>query len=210
MRTKIARMSLAVMLAMCGGAGAVVAQGRSDGIKVHGHWTIDVRNPDGTLVSHHDFENALVTGMGRGNDALANVLSGQKVGGTWMVNLFDHQPEASPCFTIGPSGPSPWVCSILEVNETTSDTYDLPTFFRNLTRQAANTTVELYGTVTAARNGGIAIVQTAVALCGPTVAPAGCNLSTGDSYAMTQRTLPQAISVTTGQIVQVKVVISFS
>jgi len=28
---------------------------------VHGHWTIDVREPDGTLVSHNEFENALVS-----------------------------------------------------------------------------------------------------------------------------------------------------
>ena len=26
---------------------------------MHGHWTIDVRNPDGTLVTHREFENAL-------------------------------------------------------------------------------------------------------------------------------------------------------
>jgi len=29
------------------------------GIKVHGHWTIEVRNPDGTLVTHREFENSL-------------------------------------------------------------------------------------------------------------------------------------------------------
>ncbi|HSP63214.1 MAG TPA: hypothetical protein VLQ90_09555, partial [Pyrinomonadaceae bacterium] len=33
--------------------------GQKEGIKVHGHWTIDVRNPDGTLVTHREFENDL-------------------------------------------------------------------------------------------------------------------------------------------------------
>src|SRR5713226_6208411 len=33
--------------------------GQKEGIKVHGHWTIDVRNPDGTLVTHREFENSL-------------------------------------------------------------------------------------------------------------------------------------------------------
>jgi hypothetical protein len=33
--------------------------GPHEGIKVHGHWVIDVRNPDGSLVTHHEFENAL-------------------------------------------------------------------------------------------------------------------------------------------------------
>src|SRR6476660_2101480 len=33
--------------------------GPKEGIKVHGHWTIDVRNADGTLATHREFENAL-------------------------------------------------------------------------------------------------------------------------------------------------------
>ena len=33
---------------------------QKEGIKVHGHWTIDIRNPDGTLAQHHEFENALI------------------------------------------------------------------------------------------------------------------------------------------------------
>src|SRR6267378_4379919 len=34
--------------------------GQKEGITVHGHWTIDVRNPDGTLVTHREFENAYI------------------------------------------------------------------------------------------------------------------------------------------------------
>jgi hypothetical protein len=33
--------------------------GSQQGIKVHGHWVIDVRNPDGTLAQHHEFENSM-------------------------------------------------------------------------------------------------------------------------------------------------------
>jgi hypothetical protein len=29
------------------------------GIKVHGHWKIDIKNPDGSLASTHEFENSL-------------------------------------------------------------------------------------------------------------------------------------------------------
>ena len=36
--------------------------GRNEGIKVHGHWTIEVRNPDGKVVTHREFENALAQG----------------------------------------------------------------------------------------------------------------------------------------------------
>lgn len=37
--------------------------GKHEGIKVHGHWTIDVKNPDGTLVRHVEFENSLDPGF---------------------------------------------------------------------------------------------------------------------------------------------------
>jgi hypothetical protein len=36
-----------------------IAVAQSEGIKVHRRWTIDVRQPDGKLVSHHEFDNAL-------------------------------------------------------------------------------------------------------------------------------------------------------
>lgn len=35
------------------------ASGMNTGIRVHGHWTIDVLNHDGTLAKHVEFENAL-------------------------------------------------------------------------------------------------------------------------------------------------------
>lgn len=38
-------------------------RGPSEGIQVHGHWTIEVRNPDGKVVSHTEFENALSPGF---------------------------------------------------------------------------------------------------------------------------------------------------
>src|SRR5437879_3747133 len=37
---------------------AAPAGGPQEGIQVHGAWTIDVREPDGTLVEHREFENA--------------------------------------------------------------------------------------------------------------------------------------------------------
>ena len=33
--------------------------GSHQGIKVHGHWTIEVRNPDGSVATHREFENSL-------------------------------------------------------------------------------------------------------------------------------------------------------
>lgn len=36
-----------------------------EGMSIHGHWTVTVRNPDGTIASHHEFENS-VTNLGKG------------------------------------------------------------------------------------------------------------------------------------------------
>ena len=55
------------------------ASGLKSGVKVHGYWKIDVKNPDGKLASHTEFENSLTTndpsGLS-GDDALALLLSG--------------------------------------------------------------------------------------------------------------------------------------
>jgi len=65
-------------------------KGQSEGIQVHGHWTIEVRDPDGRVVTHREFENSL-TAAGQG--VLANVLSNQGnpagyiVLGSWAVAL---------------------------------------------------------------------------------------------------------------------------
>jgi hypothetical protein len=40
-----------------------VPKGQPEGITVHGHWTIDVRNPDGSTVRHVEFENSLDPGF---------------------------------------------------------------------------------------------------------------------------------------------------
>lgn len=48
------------------------ARGAHEGITVHGHWTIEVRNPDGSVVRHVEFENSLDPGF-----SLPNPTAGQ-------------------------------------------------------------------------------------------------------------------------------------
>ncbi len=43
-------------------AEASAQKGQSEGIKVHGHWIIEVRNPDGKVVERREFENSLDPG----------------------------------------------------------------------------------------------------------------------------------------------------
>jgi hypothetical protein len=62
-------------------------KGQSEGITVHGHWVIDVRNPDGKLVTHREFENALDPAQGA--PLLAAILGRVVTPGSWYVVLAD-------------------------------------------------------------------------------------------------------------------------
>ena len=50
------------------------SQTTSDGIQVHGHWTVTVTNPDGSVDAVHEFDNAF-----EGHDTLLYILSGLEV-----------------------------------------------------------------------------------------------------------------------------------
>src|SRR5882672_4425728 len=58
--------------------------GLQEGIKVRGHWAIDVRNPDGTLVAQREFDNA-ITQTGRGY--IARVLARTNYLTPWEIEL---------------------------------------------------------------------------------------------------------------------------
>jgi hypothetical protein len=67
-----------------------------EGIKVHGHWTIEVRNPDGSLVKHVEFENSIcptqtVNGatVPGGALTLSQLATGQASIGSWFIILGD-------------------------------------------------------------------------------------------------------------------------
>lgn len=157
-----------------------------EGIKVHGHWTIDVRNPDGTLASHHDFENSL---QNTGGAALSSSLARTSVIGSWKVALL-----TSSAAVIG------------SLSET----------FGNLTAGAPtsgpnNGNLVLSGSFTDAQGGIVANVQSFFDSCSPGVLPASCNDANAIAETdFTQKVLTTPVSVVPGQLVQVTVVISFS
>jgi hypothetical protein len=64
--------------------------GKNEGIKVHGHWVLETKNPDGSLASRREFENALVTSACLdvcGNVGMARLLTGQYFATEWIVAL---------------------------------------------------------------------------------------------------------------------------
>jgi len=74
--------------------------GTHEGIKVHGHWMIEVRNPDGRLVSHTEFENSLVQTGGESN--LVDILIGLDVPGGYMIAMGAN--SGAPCAALSGSG----------------------------------------------------------------------------------------------------------
>src|SRR5262249_41441373 len=72
--------------------------GPQEGIKVHGHWVIEIRNQDGTVVTHREFENALAT---QGHENLAALLAHAAAGGHWLVTL-QGASGACPAKSVSP------------------------------------------------------------------------------------------------------------
>lgn len=176
------------------------ASGMGEGIKVHGHWTIEVRNPDGSVASVHKFENALVrktqfsqAHIDTGDSALRLMLLGFSQGPpNWDIALADGTNagvrgwfRGGPCegtFAEAAAG----VC-IARATAAVSPSGDF----------------QLNANITAGPGAGqdgrrIGVVGTRVWLDGITLA------------IFTAHELSPALTVTPGQIVQVTVVISFS
>ena len=66
-----------------------------EGIKIHGHWVLQVKNPDGTLGERREFNNSLVTGGAgiSGDQTLAAILSGNGVVGDMGIGLVTNYPS---------------------------------------------------------------------------------------------------------------------
>jgi len=82
--------------------------GMNTGIKVHGHWTINILTKDGKLVSHHEFENSIAYGA----PIFANLLAGTATPGGLAIML-----GGSVCPNVGTELATlqgfTWVCPIV-------------------------------------------------------------------------------------------------
>jgi hypothetical protein len=180
--------ALAVALAPSG-----VSAGPDESIGVSGHWVIEVRDPDGTLVTRREFHNALV-----GASRLSEHLRGVATPGPMRV--------AMTCTSITCVKPCPIGCSITEARAVGAATTSL---FKNLTVTPLPTGFELRGFAVASADGTIERVATFVGLCPPTVAPASCPVSQ-ESSALTSTNLSPSVPVANGQQVLVTVTVSFA
>lgn len=171
-----------------------------EGIKVSGHWTIEVRAPDGRLVSHNEFENALQT---QGRESLARFLSRNATPGIFTIILWGSVLSEEPCLSSG----SPVHCVITE----SADLDNLSYLFKTLqvTLTPDNQKVRLSGTATAQRNGVIGAVDTSVLRCASGIAPSNPCVS-GASRILTYKELQPTIPVLLNQQVVVSVEIGFN
>jgi hypothetical protein len=172
-----------------------------EGITVHGHWTIEVRNPDGSLAERREFENAL-----NGDNILTALLSRNNSMGPWAITLRATSTDQNAFLT---EGGTPTYGYIVE--NTPAET--VPQMFKTLTvsQTSSPNTVVLSGTATAQRNGNIKEVGTEVWLLDKSLPPSNDYNAIGPGNSpFTATTLADAVNLTAGQQVAVTVVISFS
>ena len=221
-------LAIALMTALAGLSPAAAQSanggGQREGVTVHGHWIIDVRNADGSVASHVEFDNDLLqfgAGIG-GHNALAAIMGRTRSVGLWQIRLIGPPPppgviaaSGGPCA----SGGFPAQCYIVEPANTFTATYT----FSNLVVDVPQVStpfgarfgprLELSGTATAANSVPIYSVQTFLTGCANTDSSAACSAATAattGAWFFTGATLASPITLTAGQLIQVKVILAFT
>lgn len=186
---------IAAVVVLCSMASAFA---QSEGIKVRGRWTVEVRNADGTLASRTEFANALVA---NGRNTLVGLLrGGARPIESWEVRLNTLggalcQP-ANPCRSIATTrtgdGVQAFATLMLEV----------PFNFTAPVEQI----IRLTGSVTATST------QENLSIGDVTSYTVVTDQKTGNlvPISFTHHVLAQPIPVASGQIIQFTVEISFS
>ena len=180
----------------------------SQNIQVHGRWTIEVADPDGSVVGVSEIDNALVS---VGKQHLAKLLARTQSVGDWQVLLTPGSSGGtSPC--VDASGAAAG-CTIYEGTPPVSG----PHTFTGLTVDAPAGSIAktvLSGTATAGADGVIGQVLTSMRVCDSTVAPAGatavtCGTPLFTGFSGTTLSASDVVSVVAGQSINVTVVYTF-
>jgi hypothetical protein len=169
----------------------------AEGVQVHGHWQIEVRDPDGSTVETREFENDFYGGV-----ALTDILLRNRTPAPWVVKLHGSAPSTHPCTFDGAAFP----CSITEASSSLI-AKSCCFLSKNLVKEDLDTSFRLRGNATASRDGDIGAVQTVLPSCVPNTAPSSCKSGT---EALFTSTTVSPVSVLNGQQVLVVVTISFS
>ena len=173
-----------------------------EGIKVHGHWKIVVMNPDGTVDSITEFDNALIIAADSGGELIVNLMANQSVHGAWWIRFYGTS-GAGPCDT----GGNPAACVIAESGVSNGTI----THSTDLSVSDNGTTLTLFGSVVAAYADSILSVSTYSGACVSTTTTIDSCRTTGPTFnGFTSTTLGTNPAVVPSQVIQVTVDISFS
>jgi hypothetical protein len=212
------------------GSSASLHRASNGAIKVHGHWVIDLKNPDGTVADHREFENSLAIQQG-GDALLIGMLAGYYVPGDFGILL-----QGAACGASNPGGcaivkslstmPGSLVCKPGNVAACNASlTYNFV-----LAPSSGSTSIVLAGSVAAPNTGTITTVSTFFNGCDSangytgktlpivptapsTFPPANCVGSSTSALVgvLTATSSFTPLQVTsTGQLVHVTVTITFS
>ena len=197
---RVLAVMLSLVLGTAAGGASEPRRGQAEGITVHGHRTIEVRDADGAVASRREIENALIVMSGGGNSLLAGLLANHYSNPIWFVSLYGPN-TTGPCSHEG--SPDPWPCHITEARSPFSGTEYSKNLVLGLPVQGmAQTpvgTMELSGSTTAVRDGTLVQVGS------------GWYVQARNHFgSFTGKALQPGIQVRAGQIIQVKVVFSFS
>jgi len=183
--------------------------GTHEGIKVHGHWIIEVRDPDGKLVSHNEFENKLISPA-----FVSSLLTGADSIGTWEVDL-GASTGSAPCGVVCAIVQSTSLFNSICTTPPAASNYECGLTVTVPTSGASAGDIVLTGSAIATHAGSINVVSSDVIICSNTVSPALCDHGAGGTkglpYGFTGTTgFPGSpISVALGQTMTVSVTISF-
>lgn len=206
-------------------------KGNHEGITVHGHWIIEVRNPDGKLVSHTEFENSLAPSQGA--LLLGWLLFGSEVPGGYLVQM--GTPTGGPCTVLaGYSGSCLLIGSVISPEPTgfgdgltgcgAGGTKPISAAGPCFPLSAANngpSGFTLSGTAVASTSVSITNVYTYVVACpgggagsgvagSDTTSPNACAQTQGIALPLTAATLTTPVTISAvGQLISVNVQISF-
>ncbi len=176
--------------------------GPQEGIKVHGQWVLEVRNPDGTLAERRDFQNAYV-------GTLQAFLGRGVTPGPWWI-LLDDATATNPqaCLRGGAAAG----CALLEGPagpDFSLVTAAIASTALRVTAEDQPIRLLLSGSFTAAAAANITRVRTFISMCAGDTSPASCGLgATNNTFSGTTAFAP--VAVVPGRIVQVTVTFTFS
>jgi hypothetical protein len=187
------------------------------GITVHGHWVLDLRDKDGTLIEHRDFHNSLTSS---GALFLPAILGGRAIG----VGMGVFALGGSDRYQLYPSNVNLFAsqCQSLTVANTT--VICIPGLSASYAASSSTPNVTLSGQLTAAHAESIGLVGTLLGLCANigvdapvgitgTACAASANAAPGSGSGVLEFTsagLTTPLSMTAGQVLTISVTISFS